>query len=59
MNDLSTALARQHVRSLRSEACLDRLQRLAACCRPSTVRRAGTAVLRWFEHGQLGPVTTR
>ena len=55
MKDLSTALAGQHVRSLRTEACLDRLQRLADCCRPSVLRRAVAAYGAWLRKGQLGP----
>jgi hypothetical protein len=55
MKDLSTALAGQHVRALRTEACLDRLQRLADTCRPSVLRRTGRAYLAWLRKGQLGP----
>ena len=55
MKDLSTAVAGQHVRSLRSEACVSRLVALADCCRPSALRRGGDAVVRWLRKGQLGP----
>lgn len=55
MIDLTTALAGQHVRALRAQARLDRLQRLAACCRPSALRRTAAAAVRWLRKGQLGP----
>ncbi|MDP3713315.1 MAG: hypothetical protein Q8R60_12625 [Mycobacteriales bacterium] len=55
MNDLTTALAGQHVRALRARACLDRLQQLADCCRPSVLRRTASAVVQWLRKGQLGP----
>jgi hypothetical protein len=55
MKDLSTALAGQHVRALRTEACLTQLQRLADSCRPSALRRSGSGLLHWLRKGQLGP----
>lgn len=55
MNDLSTALADQHVSALQAQACLDRLQRLADCCRPSVLRRTASAAVQWLRRGQLGP----
>lgn len=55
MNDLSTALAGQHVRDLQAQAGLSRLRRLADCCRPSALRRTAAAAVRWLRRGQLGP----
>ena len=41
--DLIAAMAHDHVGELRAEAARDRLARIAACCRPSTlVRRLAT-----------------
>jgi hypothetical protein len=37
--DLITALAQEHVGTLRAEAARDRLARIAACCKPSALVR--------------------
>jgi hypothetical protein len=55
MKDLTTAVAGQHVLALEIEACRSRLAELAACCRPSALRRSAEAVVHWLRKGQLGP----
>jgi hypothetical protein len=42
--NLTAALAHQHTRDLRVEGCRGRLATLAACCSPTRLRLAGTAI---------------
>lgn len=53
MQDLSTAVAAAHRAQLLTEACLDRLARVATCCRPGVVHRRATALIEWVRTGQL------
>ena len=68
IEDLSTAIAREHRRDLSREAAAVRLVRLATCCSPSSLRERRGVLLRWLRQGQLGkgyvysagaPVTAR
>jgi hypothetical protein len=43
MDDLTYAMLKTRAEQLRREAALDRLARVARCCRPSRWRRARTA----------------
>ncbi|MGB8652194.1 MAG: hypothetical protein WCD35_16200 [Mycobacteriales bacterium] len=53
--DLSTATAAEHGRTLHLESSRSRLARLAACCRPSQLRRRTSALPAWLRAGRLGP----
>lgn len=54
IDDLNTALAREHRLDIAREACAHRLAQLASCCKPSVVRERTSQLVAWFRHGQIG-----
>ncbi|MDT7573025.1 MAG: hypothetical protein QOE05_3199 [Actinomycetota bacterium] len=53
IDDLNTALAREHRLDLAREACTRRLAYLASCCKPSALQRRTEQLVSWFRHGQI------
>jgi hypothetical protein len=55
----SAAVADEHIRALRLEACRQHLIHLATCCQPSALRRQSRAALTWLRTGRSGRLENR
>jgi hypothetical protein len=53
----STAVATEHIRALRLEACREHLARLATCCQPSALRRRSRAAIAFLRSGRRSAET--